>query len=158
MGGINYWKDGRDTYDNVRVIYEFPDGMKSSVTSVLSNGYNGYNMRILGDKGTIEIQRDKAFIYGESVNNVRGTVDGVTGATIATKTQGKGEELVFVKPGQAITEPTASSLTDFISCIQTNRKPASNAETAHITSVALHLGNIAMDTETLQVWKPEYSI
>jgi len=158
MGGINYWKDGRDTYDNIRVIYEYPGGVKSSVTSVLSNAYNGYNIRILGDKGTIEIQRDKAFIYAESVNNAKGTVDGVTGATIAAKTQGEGVELIFEKPGEANTEPTITSLTDFIACIQNKRQAISNAETAHITSVSLHIGNKAMDTEKEQLWKPEFSI
>ena len=85
MGGINYWKDGRDTYDNIRTIYEYPGGIKSSCTSVLSNAYNGYSIRILGDKATVEIQREQAFIYAESTENKRGTVDGVTGVNLRRK-------------------------------------------------------------------------
>ncbi|MDQ7949979.1 MAG: Gfo/Idh/MocA family oxidoreductase, partial [Pedobacter sp.] len=83
MGSIDYWKDGRDTYDNIRTIYQYPNGIKASFTSVLSNAYNGYSIRILGDKATVEILRNKAFIYPETINNAKGTVDGVTGATKA---------------------------------------------------------------------------
>lgn len=158
IGGVNYWKDGRETYDNIRTIYEYPGGIKASVTSVLSNAYNGYSIRILGDKATVEIQREKAFIYAESINNAKGTVDGVTGATIATRTQGEAVELVFEKPGQKEQEPTISALQDFIECIHTKRKPLSSVETGKDGSIAIHMGNAAADTETVQVWKPEYSI
>ena len=158
MGGINYWKDGRDTYDNIRTIYEYPGGIKSSVTSVLSNAFNGYNIKILGDKATIDIQRDKAFIYGESLSNKRGTVDGVTGATIATVTQGKPVELTFNEPDGQKLEPTTYALQAFFSCVRNNTRPSSNVETARDTSIAIHMGNRAADTGELQLWKPEYSI
>lgn len=158
MGGINYWKDGRDTYDNIRTIYEYPDGIKSNVTSVLSNAFNGYNIKILGDKATLEIQRDKAFIYAESTDNAKGIVDGVTGATKLAITQGKGIELIFDEPGRKQTEPTTDCLIDFIDCIRNKKKPVSNVETASDASIAVHIGNKAADTQTFQVWKPEYSI
>ncbi|ACU02999.1 Gfo/Idh/MocA family protein [Pedobacter heparinus] len=157
MGSVNYWKDGRDTYDNIRAIYQYPKDIKVSVTSVLSNAYNGYGIRILGDKATLEIQRDKAFIYPEVLSNKRGTVDGVTGATIAVTTQGKGNELVFEKPGEKSLEPTVYALKDFVNCILTKSKPASNATTAKDSSIAIHMGNTAAETETMQIWKPEYS-
>jgi predicted dehydrogenase len=158
IGGVDYWKDGRETYDNIRTVYEYPNGVKSSVTSILSNAYNGYNIRILGDKATIDIQRNKAFIYAESKSNKRGTVDGVTGATIATTTQGKGEEIVFDKPGDRSLEPTTYALEDFAACIKDKRKPLSNVDTGRDVSIAIYLGNKAAETEKFQVWKPEYSI
>jgi predicted dehydrogenase len=158
MGGIDYWKDGRDTYDNIRTIYEYPGGIKSSCTSVLSNAYNGYSIRILGDKATVEIQREQAFIYAESTENKRGTVDGVTGATIEAVTQGKPVEIIFKKPGEEDIEPTTFALQDFVQCILNNKKPASNVETAKDTSIAIHMGNAAADTQTLQLWKPQYNL
>jgi predicted dehydrogenase len=158
IGGINYWKDGRETYDNIRAIYEYPNGIKSSVTSVLSNAYNGYSIRILGDKATLEIQRDKAFIYRESLDNPKGVVDGVSGATLKATTQGQAEEVMFASAGQIVPEPTSNALQDFINCINTERKPLSNVDTARNTSIAIHMGNVAADTETFQIWKPEYSL
>lgn len=155
-GGINYWQDGRETYDHIRTVYNYPDGVQASVTSVLSNAYNGYCIRILGDKATLEIQRDKAFLYAESVNNKQGTVDGVTGATLAARTQGEAQELRFKEPEEQLPDPTVLALQDFVRCIAERRTPLSNAETAYRTSIAIHLGNLAAETETAQYWKPEY--
>ncbi len=158
IGDINYWKDGRDTYDNVRTLYEYPQDIKASFTSVLSNAYNGYGIRILGDKATVEIQREKAFIYAEATENVRGTVDGVSGATIKSTTQGKPVEIIFKKAGDEDVEPTTFALRDFFECIQTGKKPLSNVLNAGVSSIAIHMGNAAMDTETFQTWKPEYDM
>jgi predicted dehydrogenase len=156
IAGINYWKDGRDTYDNIRTVYEYPGGILSTVTSVLSNGYRDYNIRILGDTATIDISRDKALIYPESRNNRKGTVDGVTGATI--KVTGEGEELKFGTPETAGVEPTIFSLRDFVTCILQKKTPVSNVHTAHTGSVSIHMGNMAADKRELQLWKPEYNV
>lgn len=157
LGGINYWKDGRDTYDNIRTVYDYANGVKASVTSVLSNAYNGYSIRILGDKATVEILRDKAYIYPETTNHAKGVVDGVTGATIAVTTQGKGVEVKFGKPGEEGLEPTVFALKDFADCVRNKKEPISNVETGRDGSIAIHMGNAAADTEQVQYWKPEYS-
>lgn len=158
IGGIDYWKDGRDTYDNIRTIYEYPGGVKAAFNSVLSNAYDGFSILIKGDKATIQILRDQAFIYAESTNNARGTVDGVTGATIAATTQGKAVELIFKKQGEEDVEPTTYALLDFFACIRNNKQPLSGVDTAKDASIAIHMGNAAADTETFQFWKPEYAL
>lgn len=157
LGGVNYWKDGRDTYDNVHAIYEYPGGVKSAVYSVLSNAYDGYSIRVFGDKATVEIQREKALIYAETFDHEKGVVDGVSGATIAAVTQGKAVELEVYKEGMVEEEPTITALRDFLDCIRNNKKTVSNIHTARDTSIAILMGNKAMDTQTLQTWKPEYS-
>jgi len=155
IAGINYWKDGRDTYDNIRTVYEYPGGVQSSVTSILSNGYKDYNIRILGDKATIEIMRDKAFIYAEPVNMKKATVDGVTGATV--KAYAAAQPLEYGSPGTNTVEPTIYSLADFFDCIRNKRKPVSNVETAHYSSVSILLGNMAADKTTSVLWLEEYN-
>lgn len=155
-GSINFWKDGRDTYDTIRTVYEYPGGVQSSVSSMLSNAYRDYNIRILGTRATIDIARNKALIYPEPRTIKRETVDGVTNATV--KAPVAGEELVYRKPGEPNPEPTIFSLTDFAACIRNGKKPASNEDTAHMASVAIIMGNTAADTHTQQVWKPEYNI
>lgn len=152
IGGINYWKDGRDTYDDIRTIYEYPGGMTMSASSVLSNAYMNYNIRILGNRATIEIQRSKAFIYAESQARIRGIVDGVTGATY-TATPGQAVELTFEKQ----LEPTIYSLEAFVECVNNKTEPVSNATTSRDTSITIHMGNKAADTGVMQTWKPEYS-
>lgn len=158
LGGINYWKDGRETYDHVRTIFEYPGGIQSSVTSVLSNGYKGYSIRILGTKATIEIQREKAFIYSEPEKVERGVVDGISGATKKAWPQGEAVPIAFKGQDEPTQDPTIFAILDFADCIRNNRKPASNVETGRDVALAVHMGNLAMREEKVQHWKPEYSV
>lgn len=158
IGGVDYWKDGRETYDNIRAIYEYPNGIKVSATSILSNAYNGYGIRILGDKATLEIQRDKILIYTESTNNAKGIVDGVSGATLKAITQGEPVEVAYAPAGEQAPEATVTALREFLDSIRTGKKPTSNVETAKDAAIAAHMGNAAADTQTFQHWKPEYSV
>lgn len=157
LGGVNYWKDGRETFDNIRTIYEYENGIKSSVTSILSNENNGYFMRILGSKGTIEVQRSKAFFYPEAQKKELGIVDGVSGATITATKKGEGVEIVYGSPADNQLDPTAYALMDFATCIRAGQKPRSNVETGRDVAIAVHMGNKAAETEEIQFWKPEYS-
>lgn len=156
LGGIDYWKDGRETYDNVRTVYAYENGVKATYTSVLSNAYNGYQIRILGNKATIEIERNKAYIYAETTKRTLGTVDGVTGATIANATQGEKTEIEYLKPGEKMVEPTINALRNFLESIINNKQPASNVETGRDSAIAICMGLNAMETEQVQYWKTEY--
>nr|WP_295867392.1 Gfo/Idh/MocA family oxidoreductase [uncultured Chitinophaga sp.] len=155
MGGIDYWKDGRETWDNVRTVFEYPGGVKASVSSILSNAYKGYAIRVLGDRGTIEIQRDKAFVYSEGGKKELAVVDGVTGATKTDQT-GEGVPLTFGVAGQTVPEPTTSALLAFAESIRKNIPPASSAETGKIAAIAVHMANKAIETGTSQSWQPAY--
>jgi len=73
-------------------------------------------------------------------------------------TQGKGVEVAYMKPGEASLEPTVYALQDFVACIKNKKQPISNVETGRDGSIAIHMGNAAADTESVQIWKPEYSV
>jgi predicted dehydrogenase len=53
-GSICYWKDGREVYDHVALIYEYSGGRKLVYTSLLNNARYGCEEQIQGSKGTIE--------------------------------------------------------------------------------------------------------
>jgi predicted dehydrogenase len=55
VGGLDYWKDGRDIFDNVSVIFEYPEGRKFVFTSICNNAHLDFSEVIMGDEGTIEI-------------------------------------------------------------------------------------------------------
>ncbi|MEW5980052.1 MAG: Gfo/Idh/MocA family oxidoreductase [Acidobacteriota bacterium] len=55
VGGLDYWKDGRDIFDNVSVIFEYPEGQKFVFTSICNNAFLDFSEVIMGDEGTIEI-------------------------------------------------------------------------------------------------------
>lgn len=60
-GSINYWKDGREVYDNVSTLYVFDDGRKMEWGSDIANKFYGLEEQILGSKGTVELERGKYF-------------------------------------------------------------------------------------------------
>ena len=152
IGGIDYWKDGRETFDNIRSICEYPNGVKATFSSILSNAYKGYSIRILGTKATIEVQQSKAFYYQEGANKTLATVDGVTGATADSWGQGKPVPVEFKNQDDRNLDPTAYAVLDFAECIRTGKKPFSNVETGYNAAVAVHLANQSAETGTLKQW------
>lgn len=60
-GAITYWKDGREVFDNIQMIYAFDDGRKMSWGSDIANKFYGLEEQILGSKGTVEPERGKYY-------------------------------------------------------------------------------------------------
>jgi len=139
VGGINYWKDGRETYDNIHLIYSYPDGVKATFTCLTSNSLDDYKIKVMGDKGTIILDYEKAWFYPESnYKKEIGNVDGVSGATRQWE-QGKG---IPIEVEHA--EPSKQALLDFRDSILTNTLPKSNVITGANTAVCVQMSLDAM--------------
>ena len=147
MGGINYWKDGRETYDNTKVVYEYPQGVKATYTCLTSNAKDDYKIMVMGDKGTLTIFYDAAWFYPEGEYKAEyGEVDGVSGAT-TNWTQGKGTPLNIKH-----LDPTKQALMDFRDSIINNVAPRSGVTTGAKAAYAVDMGIKAMDTEETVHW------
>jgi predicted dehydrogenase len=157
MGSLDYWKDGREIFDHTRALYHYPNGVTSSVSSILSNAYKGYAIRILGTEGTVEIQRDKAFVYAEPKKVELGVVDGVSGATIKNNTHGEAIPIHFDSPDGRNQEPTLYALADFAKCILERKKPFCDIQQGKDVAIAVHMANKAMEEEKYQYWDRTYS-
>ena len=53
MAGLDYWKDGRDIWDNVQCIFEYPGGVKLTYQSICTNQFDGFSEEFMGDQGTL---------------------------------------------------------------------------------------------------------
>ncbi|MCW4461924.1 Gfo/Idh/MocA family oxidoreductase [Sphingomonas sp. BT-65] len=53
-GSICFWKDGREVYDHVALVFEYSGGRKLVYTSLLNNARYGCEEQIQGSKGSIE--------------------------------------------------------------------------------------------------------
>ena len=152
MGGIDYWKDGRETYDNIHLLYEYPNGIKATFMCLTSNSKDDYQIKVLGDKGTIILDYTKAWFYPEGEYNdkkILGDVDGVSGATIINGwEEGKGIPISIDHD-----DPTRQALIDFRDSILTNRQPISNVVTGAKTAIAVQMGIDAMYGEKPVYWK-----
>ena len=147
IGGINYWKDGRETYDNTKVVYEYPEGVKATYTCLTSNAKDDYKIMVMGDKGTLTIFYDAAWFYPEGAYKAEyGEVDGVSGAT-TNWTQGKGTPIDIKH-----LDPTKQALMDFRDSIINNMAPNSGVTTGAKAAYAVDMGIKAMDTEQMTHW------
>jgi predicted dehydrogenase len=147
MGGIDYWKDGRETYDNTKLIYEYPEGVKATYTCLTSNAKDDYKIMVIGDKGTLTISYDTAWFFPEGEYKLEyGEVDGVSGAT-TNWSQGKGT-LIDIKH----IDPTKQALTDFRDSIINNQTPLSGVTTGAKAAYAVEMGIQAMDSEKTIHW------
>jgi len=152
MGGIDYWKDGRETYDNVHLIYSYPNGVKASFTCLTSNAKDDYQIKIKGDKGTIILNHLKAWFYPENrIEKEFKDVDGVSGAT-SNWTEGKGYTIEMNH-----TEPSKQALIDFKNCIINNKKPSSNIVTGAKAAICVQMGLDAMYSDKIVKWNNEIS-
>lgn len=152
VGGVDYWKDGRETYDNIHLIYSYPKGIKAKFTCLTSNANEGYQIKVSGDKGTILIDYDEAWFYPEGKKKIMTTdVDGVSGAT-AKRNNNNGEE---IKVSHA--NPSEQALIDFKNNILEDNKPESNIYSGARCAVAIQMGLDAMYDDEIVKWKPEFN-
>jgi predicted dehydrogenase len=71
-GGINYWKDGRETCDNNEAIYEYPGGQKFVWSGILYNAHLDFDEQILGDQGSLIVTLGKGLYFREQMAKVSG--------------------------------------------------------------------------------------
>ena len=70
VAGLDYWKDGRDVWDNVQCIYEYQNGVKVTYQSLTTNQFDGFQEEFMGDGGTLittlgDKNKDLGYVYQE---------------------------------------------------------------------------------------------
>lgn len=155
VGGVDYWKDGRETFDNVHLLVNYVKGVKASFTSLTANALQGYSIKILGDKGSVEITGEdghRAKIYSENTEtDVRS--DGVTAATKLAWENDEGVPVRIKNPARDDVLPTEGALRHFAECVVKRIQPISNAETAYVSAVTVSLANEAIEKEKRVLWE-----
>ncbi|HYM11720.1 MAG TPA: Gfo/Idh/MocA family oxidoreductase [Bryobacterales bacterium] len=120
VGGLDYWKDGRDIYDNIQLIYTYPEGKKLTYSSITTNehmpfkgleGIHEVGEVIMGDGGTIEISLGRGMWYREPHAPKYGKAGAAkenwtAGATEIAAAESKGFPIV---PGQDVSMNQADS-------------------------------------------------
>jgi len=120
MGGTDYWKDGRDVYDNIQVLYEYPIGKNSAAhyvppfrnepqkeqnkleepyvvrvvySSINANAHDGASEEIMGDFGTFILREGKGLMFRE------GAAPKLEWASEAEKEKVAGKSAIVVTSG-----------------------------------------------------------
>ena len=146
-GGIDYWKDGRETYDNIHLVYAYPNGVKATFSCLTNNAKDGYQIKIHGSKGTFIIGTNNAWFYPEGRKNVTvKDVDGVSGATAQWDAE-KGYPLNLTH-----LNPSKQALLDFREAITNNVQPESDIITGAKAAIAVQMGLDAMYENKVVTW------
>jgi predicted dehydrogenase len=167
FGGIDYWKDGRETYDNVNTIFEYPSGIKATFQAITTNAYENVSIVIMGTEGTIVIEKEEgqvAHFYSErakveeelSAEELK-NVDTITSATERAWARGEPIPIIAENNTKDDFETTQAMFLDFVDCVRNNKQPRSNIDNGRDVAIAVDLAIKAMDTGSVQSWKPEYS-
>ena len=179
MGDIVFWKDGREVYDSVNVIYQYADGRKINFESLISNKYNGMDEQILGSKGTMDLSRGVYYLEeDDQIPGIRQLLDQVkTGVFASIPTAGpswrpelqsayvphavmKGS--TSVNSGQSMVssdhDGSDAILSAFCQSCLTGEKAHDVVEEAYYSTLLCLLGNQAMEEGTVLDFPEAYKI
>ena len=156
MGGIDYWKDGRETYDNVNVLFEYPEGVKVYFQSLTTNQYDNCYEQFMGDKGTLIMSPSGARLIPEPraeelawasmahKEKVGGKDAIVLDADVTPRLKAQAGEGKQLDAGTAKKDDYLSEMESFIQCIREGKEPGCDAQEGLQAAVSCLLANQAM--------------
>lgn len=168
-GGIDFYKDGREVFDNVYTIFNYPNGITASFSSNLSNKHGGFQMKFYGNKATIVAENNmgQAYIYPENQVDKKWDdgIDGITGASIKLVdketrrhiTPLAKEELIFPFE-MAYLNNTWLLYKNFAAAIKGEEKLQLGLNAGYESAIAVHMANQALRNSEIVDWKEAYSI
>ena len=151
-GGVDFWKDGRETCDNVQVTFRYPSGQTLVFSAITTNRLEGDQIRVYGTNGSAVLTETDATMYYEpkrpesAVSEETIVQRGiVTGATYKAELpyRGPGEPIAVPEDKQG--SPDYLACSSFIDSIRNNRRPEADEEKAWREGVAVALGNQAIE-------------
>jgi len=154
FGGIDFYKDGRDTYDDVSVIYKYPEGQRAIFTSLTTNAHDGERIQIMGTEGTLNFGWSDALYYrekeaGTQTKEEGATVIGSTGETMKTTTGGdqKGTKVDTPQSAQDRRRMDAGYLAmeSFINCVRDGKNPEVDVNEGRKSAICILKANQAME-------------
>ncbi len=163
-GSICYWKDGREVYDQVALVYDYPNGAKCIYDSLISNKHYGLEEQIMGDKGTIEPELNR--IYSENppvspgikqlIHNLKSEVFEVIPIGGATWLP----EVASFNNGNRIAQydnnDTFLELAGFVKAVKAGKPYPNLLREGYHATIASLLGLQAMETNSIVNWPAEY--
>lgn len=155
-GGIDFFKDGRETYDNVQVMLRYNEkGVVGNFGSTLANEREGFIFKIKGSKGAVELLFDDGIFYPEKETKKQlETVDGVAGATKIEWNKDGGVPIMK----EEMKDGTWYAFADFYSCITEKKKPMLDVAQGAKAAITVHLANSSLYNHKVEKWRDEFNV
>lgn len=157
VGGIDFFKDGRETFDNVQVTLRYDrEGMIGNFGATCANQQDGYSFKIKGNKGMISLLTNEGVFYPEpETRKELEQVDGVSGATRLTWSSDKQGIKILPQP---TLDGSIYALEDFYRCLVEKAEPSCNVINAGRTAITVALANESLYTGQRMAWRPEFDL
>lgn len=154
-GGIDYYKDGRETFDNIQAVLRYNrDGMIGNFGATCANEREGYIFKIKGTRGTIDLLPNDGVFYPEKQTRKElETVDGVSGATKIEWNKEGGIPIMKEKSKDG----TWYALQEFYKVIIEGGDPVSNVTTGAKTAFCVDMINQSSFNQTIEKWQSAFS-
>jgi predicted dehydrogenase len=148
-GGISRFKDGREVFDHVYAIFEYPGGRTATFSSIESNAFEEAYEMYLGTKGTLILRREiEAYLFTEGEGqSTRVEVSPKTSEPVADSSATRAAD----SPGRTVTATTQSNternlayrneIAEFCSSIRTGSAVRCGPERAMRSAIAVLTAN-----------------
>ncbi len=150
-GGILTTDDDRDTPDTLQVVYDFP-GCELTYSMRKGNGlpYNGkkYGILFCGTDGALMLDRSGHEIIPDTVDLPYG-IKLVHGDRSVRKITLEKSEF------KAKDDGAPAHVANFFECLKSRKRPTTDIEIGHRSTITTHLGNIAYKLGRKLKWDPE---
>lgn len=155
-GGIDFYPDGRETYDNLQAVLRYQKmGMIGNFGATCSNEREGYIFKLKGNRGTLELLMNEGYYYPEKqVRKELETVDGVSGATKIEWNKAGGIPLVKEK----MKDGTWYALAEFHKVITEGGQPASNVHTGAASAICVDMINRSCFDHQIEHWNNQWTL
>jgi predicted dehydrogenase len=155
-GGIDFYKDGRETHDNVKAVFRYPRGQTFTFSALTKNAHMGFQVLVHGDRGTVMLSQDQAVIMKEKNllaapvkgKRSRQAVDVITGASYRADTELPGSPTVATlwrdRTGPHA-DVTYEACAAFCTALRTGQPIVADVHAGWASATAVALANLAVD-------------
>lgn len=154
MGSINFWSDGREVFDNVNLVYQYPGGVHFVYDSLISNQHYGCEEQVMGSLGTLELESGR--FYPETPPPAPGILQlihtiekgvfeaiPIGGASWVPESASSDKAQSFVPEGR-IDDGTTLQMEAFVNMVAEQSPQPDLLEKAYYASIATIMGYQAM--------------
>lgn len=162
-GGLNYWKDGREVYDNINFIFKYDDGTHFIYDSMISNKKYGAEFQVMGNLGTMELETgwkfkeaaptgDGALEFAKGLSYAKtDKVDGVSGASWKMEEDTKSGG-IRILDGKNLPDSSQLQLEGFVESVRENKHlPELLKQGLNASLMAMYAYDAMMDKKVVDI-------
>lgn len=152
-GGIDTYRDGRETNDNVQIVFRYPGGRTFVFSSLTDNAKVGAELWIYGKDGSVEVTMEDALFFYEPKRATSPVPEATTERGVPTgatyRTRG---EMPYRGPGSPVKIPEGAegnpnflACRSFIESLRKNTRPFADEQVGRASAVSVYLANKAIE-------------